>query len=210
MTTTVLYAPSSRSRLRELVLFSSVLLLGSCSTIRTTSDPGFRIHPGDTYAWVRTEPPELSDGEDVPLEEFRQAIEGEFSTRGIQQVAADQATFLVQARLGVKEVETHDYDPDLELYSSEKHEEGSLYFELLAGSTRRTMWTGECRHRLRYLARTRSGDSSGRWEPTGEARSWRVEPVVARIFQRLPMADSAGDVPDAGDPMEAVPKEHRP
>ncbi len=210
MTTTVLRAPSSRSRVRELLLFSLVLILGSCSTIKTNADPNFRIHPGDTYAWIDSAPSEVSDGEDVPWDEFRQTIEGEFQRHRIQRVAANEASLLVRARLTVEEVETHDYDPGSDLYSEEKYEVGSLSIELLAGDTRRRMWTGECRHRLRYVARTNSGDPRGSWVPTREARKWRVEPVVTRIFQRLPMADSASDAIDAADPTEAVSKEHRP
>jgi len=169
------------------------MLLGSCSSIRTTSDPDFRIHPGDTYAWVDSAPSEVTGGDDLPWTEFQQAIDKELVRRSIRKATPQEAKFLVRARLAVEVIEDHLYDPESELWAKEQLEEGSLYIELLAGDERSPVWTGECRHRLRYVARTMSGDRSERWVPTAEARQWRVEKVVARIIQRLPLEDAVVD-----------------
>lgn len=193
MTAATTHTRPTKSVIREIFLLSPILLLGSCSSIRTTSDPDFRIHPGDTYAWVDSAPSEVTGGDDLPWTDFQQAIDKELARRSIRKATPQEAKFLVRPRLAVEVIEDDLYDPGSDLWSREKYEEGSLYIELLAGDRRDPVWTGECRHRLRYVAQTMSGDPLRRWVPTEDERRWRVEEVVARIIQRLPLEDAVVD-----------------
>lgn len=210
MTTSTISTRPTKSSVRELFLLSSILLLGSCSSIRTTSDPDFRIHRGDTYAWVDSALHDVTGGDDLPWTDFQKAIDRELARRSIRQTNPREAKFIVRPRLAVKVVEDDLYDPDFDLWSKEKYEEGSLYIELLAGDERNPVWTGECRHRLRYVAQTMSGNPMERWVPTDDERRWRVEEVVARIFQRMPLEDA---LVDSGSPTAGAgetPREPRP
>ena len=147
--------------------------------------PGFDAAAVDTYAW--SAPPRFVSTTQALdpslLERVRVAIDEELERIGTRRVDKHRASFLVEASLDL-ELETQSNDPYYSLYIAEKYEEGRLTVSLYDTRTSRLAWRGECRHRLRYVARTMGG-LSPRFVPTSEARDWQIEAMVERVVRRL-------------------------
>jgi len=175
---------------------AALLLLVACSPVRVESAPAFEPAAVESYAWseastlpssdlaVETQAAETSAVDDPALlARARTAVDEELARRGIRKVDASQAAFLVQVSLGI-ETKVQQNDPYYSLFVAEKYEEGRLTIRLLDRATGAPAWSGECRQRLRYVARA-FGGMTLRFEPVDEPRDWQLERMASRILSKL-------------------------
>lgn len=173
--------------LRSFVVAAALLLACSCAGVKTESAEGFSLGSIQTYAW-RTEPSlvadEFTSEDEVALESVRTAVAVELEALGLTEAEQrGEADALVVVRLQVTE-QLQNNDRFFSLWVAEKWEEGTVLLELQEPASRRMLWRGEVRARIRYTARTMTS-TPPRWTPTGEKRRWETNRMVRRLSSEL-------------------------
>jgi hypothetical protein len=182
----------TRSNLSSLIpVFLFVALAGGCTTLPVSVDydPSVSFSELRTFAFLPDPPPQspaaqlhngLVDGR------VSRAIRQQMEARGFEEVAADEANFLVSHHIGTKrgfEVRTiqtaHHYSRRHWSTSGVPHtsvieyERGTLLIDILLPAERTLVWSGSASARLRE----RSSPAQ---------REQRINDAVARILERFP------------------------
>lgn len=175
-----------------MTLSSAFLALAlGCSSTRTSGSPDFPLQVGETFAWSPSTSADRTFDGDVPWGELRDTVAAELRERGLQEVAGQEADITVDMDIAIQ-VLTRQNDPEFYLYVGERFERATLSVELQRNAEQGAYWRGECRHDLRDVARTIGGITGAAWQPIEQERSWPVQALVDRIFDRLPQS-SNGD-----------------
>ncbi|MEM7201263.1 MAG: DUF4136 domain-containing protein [Planctomycetota bacterium] len=175
------------------LLLGASLVLASCSAVTTSSDGdiGADLAHHRTFAWTVAPPVGLSGSAvaDGPFDQrFERALQQTLRDKGWRQVALRDADVLFAQHLSV-EVEIEQGDPFFDHYPARKVEHGTLTVDVLHPASRRQLWRGSARKRLRTTARG-AGALVQRFEPTDEERRWPVDDLVETVLAPLPAHDA--------------------
>ena len=180
--------PAGRlSRLHWALSVSSLCLAG-CSGIEVDSDgrAAATLAPHRTYAWSKDLPPIDPSGATVTDDLIARMIEREVDANlaglGMRQVPKDDADLLVAQQLTVA-IRQEVKDPYYSITQVERYEEGTLRLEFVDKKTKRPVWSGSGRCRLRTVSRD-VGLNHQDFVYTTEKRAWPVEALVDAILAR--------------------------
>jgi hypothetical protein len=182
----------TRSNLSALIpVFLFIMLAGGCTTlpVDVDYDPSISFSGLRTFAFI-PDPPAQSPAAQLHngLVDGRvsRAIRQQLKARGFEEVAADEANFLVSHHIGtergfeVRTVQTaHHYSrrhwatSGVPHTSVHEYERGTLLIDILLPAERTLVWRGSASARLRERS-------------NAAQREQRINDAVARILERFP------------------------